>query len=62
MEEAIRSLAEKKNQKVRDVFMDLRVMITGKTVGPPLLESLKELGSTATIARLESKLIKVKKK
>jgi len=53
MEKAIRSLAEERNQKPRDVFMDLRVKITGKTVGPPLLESLEILSSGATLSRLK---------
>jgi glutamyl-tRNA synthetase len=52
MEAAIRSLAEEKNQKPKEVFMDLRVMITGKTVGPPLLESLEILGKDETLSRL----------
>ncbi|MBI5018763.1 glutamate--tRNA ligase [Candidatus Gottesmanbacteria bacterium] len=54
MEKAIREEAEKSKQKARDVFMDLRVKVTGKTVGPPLLESLEVLGFEETIARLTS--------
>ncbi len=40
MEKAIRDHAEKAGVKARDVFMELRIAITGKSVGPPLLESL----------------------
>lgn len=52
MEQAIRDAAEKANAKVRDVFMELRLAVTGKTVGPPLLESLEILGKEETLARL----------
>jgi len=52
MEKAIRDAAEQANLKARDVFMELRVAITGKTVGPPLLESLEILGKEETFARL----------
>lgn len=52
MEKAIRDAAEKANLKAKDVFMELRVAVTGKTVGPPLLESLEILGKEETLARL----------
>lgn len=54
MEKAIRDASEKANLKARDVFMELRVAVTGKTVGPPLLESLEILGKEETLARLVS--------
>lgn len=53
MEQAVRSVSEKAEKKARDVFMDLRVAVTGKTVGPPLLESLEVLGKEETLARLK---------
>ncbi|MBI4062536.1 glutamate--tRNA ligase [Candidatus Gottesmanbacteria bacterium] len=52
MEKAIRDVADKAGLKARDVFMELRVAITGKTVGPPLLESLEILGKEETLKRL----------
>ena len=52
MEKAIRGHAEKAAVKARDVFMELRIAITGKSVGPPLLESLEILGKEETLARL----------
>src|SRR3989344_370257 len=52
MEKAIRDAAEKEGIKARDVFMELRVAVTGKTVGPPLLESLEILGRDETHKRL----------
>lgn len=52
MEKAIRDAATVNGVKARDVFMELRIAITGKTVGPPLLESLMVLGKEETLARL----------
>lgn len=52
MEQQLRAAAEKADLKVKDVFMELRLAITGKTVGPPLLESLEVLGKEETLARL----------
>mgnify|MGYP001561245797 FL=1 len=54
LEKGIRAAAEKAGLKARDVFMELRVAITGKTVGPPLLESLEVLGKEETLIRLSS--------
>ncbi|MEK7592359.1 MAG: glutamate--tRNA ligase family protein, partial [Patescibacteria group bacterium] len=52
METSIRKEADSKGQKPKDVFMTLRVAVTGKTVGPPLLESLELLGKDKTLSRL----------
>lgn len=52
MEHAIRDVAEKHGMKAKDLFMELRVAVTGKTVGPPLLESLMILGKEETMKRL----------
>lgn len=52
MEKAIRAAAEAAGQKAKDVFMELRLAVTGKTVGPPLLESLEILGKEETFCRL----------
>jgi glutamyl-tRNA synthetase len=52
LEAAIRNLAEKINVKAKDLFMELRLAITGKTVGPPLMESLVILGKTEILKRL----------
>lgn len=53
MEKAVRSLADQSGKKAKDVFMMLRILVTGKTVGPPLLESLEVLGKAETLRRLE---------
>lgn len=52
METAIRTLAEKQGLKPKDLFMQLRIAVTGKTVGPPLLESLAVLGKEEVLSRL----------
>jgi len=53
MEKAIREEADKAGIKAKDLFMELRIAVTGKTVGPPLLESLVILGKEETLARLQ---------
>lgn len=52
MESAIRGAAEQANLKAKDLFMELRIAVTGKTVGPPLLESLEILGKEEVLSRL----------
>lgn len=52
MEKGIRIAAEVANLKAKDVFMELRIAVTGKSVGPPLLESLKILGKEETLSRI----------
>jgi glutamyl/glutaminyl-tRNA synthetase len=52
LETAIRTAAKINGMKAKDLFMDLRLAVTGKTVGPPLLESLEILGRDETIRRL----------
>ena len=54
MEKNIRDAADKAGLKARDVCMELRLAVTGKTVCPPLLESLEILGKKETIGRLSS--------
>lgn len=54
LEAAIRAVADKAGVKAKDLFMELRIAVTGKTVGPPLLESLEILGKEETLARLRS--------
>lgn len=52
MEKSIRDASEKTGVKARDVFMEVRLAVTGKTVGPPLLESLEILGKEEVLERL----------
>ncbi len=52
MEKRVREASDVAHEKARDVFMELRLAVTGKTVGPPLLESLMILGKEETLKRL----------
>lgn len=52
MEIGIRQTAQKSGMKAKDLFMELRIAITGKSVGPPILESLEILGRQETLSRL----------
>ncbi len=54
MEKSIRDGADAAKLKAGDVFMELRVAVTGKTVGPPLLESMAILGKEETLTRIPS--------
>jgi glutamyl-tRNA synthetase len=53
IEPALRTLAERLGWSSRDLFMALRVAITGRTVTPPLIESISRLGKDAVLARLD---------
>ncbi len=53
IEPALRGLAEQLGWSSRDLFMALRVAITGRTVTPPLIESISRLGKDTVLARLE---------
>src|SRR5438128_10213258 len=53
IEPALRGLAERLGWSSRDLFMALRVAITGRTVTPPLIESISRLGKEPVLARLE---------
>jgi glutamyl-tRNA synthetase len=53
IEAALRALAERLGWSSRDLFMALRVAVTGRTVTPPLIESISRLGKDSVVARLE---------
>lgn len=53
MEAAVRELAVQMDQKPKDMFMQLRIAVTGNTVGPPLLESMELLGKEESLSRLQ---------
>jgi len=53
IEPALRGLAERLGWSSRDLFMALRVAVTGRTVTPPLIESIGRLGKDTVLARLE---------
>jgi glutamyl-tRNA synthetase len=53
IEVALRALAEQLGWSSRDLFMALRVAVTGRTVTPPLIESISRLDKATVVARLE---------
>ena len=53
IEGALRALAERLGWSSRDFFMLLRVAVTGRTVTPPLIESISRLGKGTVLNRLE---------
>jgi len=53
IEGALRALAERLGWSSRDFFMLLRVAVTGRTVTPPLIESISRLGKDTVLNRLE---------
>jgi len=52
LEPTLRSTAERLGWPARDLFMALRVAITGRTVTPPLIESMNHLGKGRVLDRL----------
>lgn len=53
LEKAVRDAADIKSIRAKNLFMQLRIAITGKTVGPPLLESMEILGKKESLERLK---------
>ena len=50
----MRTLAEDLEMKPGDLFMLLRVACTGRTVSPPLFESMEILGRERCLSRIET--------
>jgi glutamyl-tRNA synthetase len=53
MEAGLRQVAEGLGWKAGEIFMTLRVALTGRTVTPPLLESARLLGRAECLVRLD---------
>jgi glutamyl-tRNA synthetase len=53
IETTLRQLAKKLDEKPKKVFQPIRVAVSGKTVSPPLFETLALLGKETTIRRLD---------
>ncbi len=53
LEPVLRALAESRGWKAGDLFMAIRVAISGRTATPPLFESMVALGRERTLARLD---------
>ena len=53
IEPPLRALAEARGWKAGDLFMAIRVAVTGRTATPPLFDTLVALGKERTLARLD---------
>jgi glutamyl-tRNA synthetase len=53
LEPRLRELAESRGWKAGDLFMAIRVAVTGRTATPPLFDTLVALGYARTIERLD---------
>jgi glutamyl-tRNA synthetase len=60
LEPAFRSAADEAGVKVGSYFAPFRVAITGRTVSPPLFESMEVLGREETVARVENAITALK--
>jgi len=54
LEDVVRKFTEASEHKVRNIFMPLRVAVTGKTATPPLFESMELLGREKSLARIKT--------
>lgn len=61
LEAALRAFCEEQQVKSRDLFMPLRLMITGKKATPPLFDTLAVLGRERCRTRLRAALGELKK-
>jgi glutamyl-tRNA synthetase len=53
LEPQLRALAEERGWKAGDLFMAIRVAVTGRTATPPLFDTIVALGRERTLARLD---------
>jgi glutamyl-tRNA synthetase len=53
LEPPLRALAEARGWKAGDLFMAIRVAITGRTATPPLFDTIVALGRERTLERLD---------
>ena len=56
LEPPLRALAEARGWKAGDLFMAIRVAVTGRTATPPLFDTLVALGRDRVVARLDHAL------
>ena len=56
LEPPLRALAEARGWKAGDLFMAIRVAVTGRTATPPLFDTLVALGRERTLERLDRAL------
>jgi glutamyl-tRNA synthetase len=53
LEPPLRALAEARGWKAGDLFMAIRVAVTGRTATPPLFDTLVALGRERVLERLD---------
>jgi nondiscriminating glutamyl-tRNA synthetase len=56
LEPPLRALAEERGWKAGDLFMAIRVAVTGRTATPPLFDTLVALGRERVLARIDRAL------
>jgi len=61
LEAVVRTYAEGISWETRDLFMTLRVAITGRTASPPLFATMQVLGQTVCLSRLEDAVAMLQK-
>jgi len=59
IEASLRSLVEDRGWKAGDLFMAIRVAVTGRTATPPLFDTMVALGYERTLARLDHAIEKL---
>jgi len=60
IEEPLRRLVEDRGWKAGDLFMAIRVAVTGRTATPPLFDTMVALGYERTLARLDRAIEKLR--
>jgi nondiscriminating glutamyl-tRNA synthetase len=60
LEFLMRSFAKGRDWTTKDLFMTLRIIITGKTATPPLFETMEILGRNKTVERIKEAIKKLK--
>jgi glutamyl-tRNA synthetase len=59
MEAPLRALVEELAVKPIQLFTTIRVAVTGRTVSPPLFETMEVLGRQTALARLEEAIVRL---
>ena len=54
LEPPLRALCEERGWKVGDLFMAIRVAVTGRTATPPLFDTMVAIGYERSLARLRA--------
>ena len=58
---SVRTYAEGASWETRDLFMTLRVAMTGRTASPPLFATMQVLGQAVCVTRLEDAVAMLQK-